>query len=462
MEKNNTIHPYIPNSAPEVKKAMLDYIGVSDSETLFSGIPAELRSKTPLNIPPAIQSEASLKRHVQSLLNKNTSCDEALSFLGGGCYQHQVPAICDEINGRSEFLTAYAGEPYDDHGRFQAMFEYCSMMAELLELDVVSVPCYDGFQASATAISMAARLTNKPHVLVSANINPDKLSMMRTYCQSNLTISVVNFDKVGQLDLAQLTQQLSDKEVAAVYFEVPSFLGQVEDAQAVVDCIHQSGALAVVAVNPISLGVITPPGQYGADIVCGDIQSLGIHMQGGGGHGGFIASANKPEIVAQYPSRLFGIIPTRVDGEYGFGDVAYDRTSFAHREEGNEFVGTAAALWGITAGSYLASMGPVGMQEVGLSIMQKTQYAKQQMSKIKDIKINMEQANFQEFVVDFNATGKQVKLINDKLLQKNIFAGHDLSQEFPQLGQAALYCFSEIHTKEDIDNLVAALQEEIA
>lgn len=461
MNKTDKTHPYIPNSVPEIKQAMLDYIGVTDSEELFSGIPEHLRSQAPLDIPKGIPSEFSLKRHVQSLLNKNLSCDEAVSFLGGGCYQHQIPAICDEINGRSEFLTAYAGEPYDDHGRFQVMFEYCSMMAELLELDVVSVPCYDGFQASATALSMAARLTKKKQVLVSANIDPAKLSMMQTYCQSNLTIRLLDYDEKGMLDQVKLQQALKDQSVAAVYFEVPSFLGQIEDAPALVDSIHQAGALAIVAVNPMSLGVLTPPGQYGADIVCGDIQPLGIHMQGGGGQGGFIASANNPDLIAQYPSRLFGLIPTKVDGEYGFGDVAYDRTSFAHREEGNEFVGTAAALWGITAGSYLASMGPQGMQEIGLAIMQNTLYAKQQLSSIKTLRIPLNQPHFQEFIIDFNQTGKKVAEINKALLEKNIFAGHDLSQDFPELGESALYCFSEIHSKTDIDTLVSVLKEEV-
>ncbi len=226
-----------------------------------------------------------------------------------------------------------------------------------------------------------------------------------------------------------------------------------------VDYIHKKQTLAIVSVDPLSLGVITPPGQYGADIVCGDIQSLGIHMQGGGGHGGFIASADKAEIIAQYPSRLFGIAPTKVAGEYGFGDVAYDRTSFAHREQGNEFVGTAAALWGITAGSYLALMGPEGMREIGLAIMQKTLYAQQQLNRIQGVRVDTTTAHFQEFVVDFNATGKTVAEINAALFKKNIFAGHDLSEDFPQMGQSALYCISEIHNQAEIDSLVSALKE---
>jgi glycine dehydrogenase subunit 1 len=162
----------------------------------------------------------------------------------------------------------------------------------------------------------------------------------------------------------------------------------------------------------------------------------------------------------QYPSRLFGITKTAVEGEWGFGDVAYERTSFAHREEGNEFIGTAAALWGITAGVYLALMGPKGMQDLGQLIMQKSQFTMQQLSEIAGIKAPLfHTTHFKEFVVDFNATHKSVREINRALLQKGIFSGKDLSAEFPDLGHSALYCVTEIHSKEDIDHLVESLCE---
>ncbi|MBL4828934.1 MAG: aminomethyl-transferring glycine dehydrogenase subunit GcvPA [Aliivibrio sp.] len=459
MEKQRA-HPYIPNSDPSIKEQLLKAIGVSDVEELLVGIPKSLRMDRRLNLPESYESEFELKRHVQQILNKNSSCDENLSFLGGGCYQHHVPAICDEINGRSEFLTAYAGEPYDDHGRFQTLFEYCSMMTEMLDMEVVNVPCYDGYQASATSVCMAGRYTNRSKVLVSENINPDKFSMMQTYCRANVElIKVPMLNESGLLDQSVLKSMLSD-EIAAVYFEVPSFLGQIEDGQILSDLAHAAGALVVVSVNPSSLGSIAPPAKYGADIVCGDIQPLGIHMQYGGGQGGFIASHDNPDMIAQYPSRLFGIIPTIVDGEYGFGDVAYDRTSFGKREEGNEFVGTAAALWGITAGVYMALMGPHGMQELAEGILQKTKYAMNAISKITALSIPFSsQYHYNEFVVNFDKTGKTVKQINEHLRSKGIFAGHDLSESFPQLGQSALYCFSEIHSQKNIDDLIAALKE---
>jgi glycine dehydrogenase subunit 1 len=222
---------------------------------------------------------------------------------------------------------------------------------------------------------------------------------------------------------------------------------------------HENGALCVVYADPISLGIISPPGDYDADIVCGDIQPLGIHMGYGGGHGGYIASQDDPVIVQEYPSRLFGVSSTVVEGEYGFGDVAYERTSFALREEGKEWVGTAAALWGITAGVYLALMGPHGIHEIGHSILKRTTYAIQKVKQLPGVRIRINGVHFREFILDFNQTGQTVKAIHQKLLEKGIFGGKDLSEEFPEMGQCALYAITEIHTQADIDRLMSSLQE---
>jgi glycine dehydrogenase subunit 1 len=395
------------------------------------------------------------------MLARNTPAGQALSFLGAGCYQHHVPAICDEVNQRGEFLTAYAGEPYDDHGRFQALFEYCSMMGELLNMDVVNVPTYDGFQAVATSLRMASRITGRRQALLCGTIGPDKLSKIRDYVKPAMETELLSYDKgTGQVDLEALQAAISS-QTAAVYFENPSYLGLVEtEADQIAQIAHKHGALCVVAVDPISLGVLAPPADYGADIVCGDIQSLGIHMQYGGGHGGFIATHDKEDYVMEYPSRLFGIAPTRVPGEYGFGDVAYERTSFAVREEGKEWVGTAAALWGITAGVYLALLGPQGMVELGKGIMTRTRYAMAKLSKIEAIEAPAFHApHFQEFVVNLNGTDKTVAEVNRALLAHGIFGGKDLSAEFQELGQTALYCVSEVHTQADIDRLADALRE---
>ena len=455
------VHPYIPNSVPEVQKEMLRDIGVKGIEELHATIPERLRFKGKMNFPEPLLSEFELKKHVEAVLSRNVSCREYLSFLGGGCWQHHVPAVCDEINQRSEFLTAYAGEPFEDHGRFQALFEYESLMGELLDMDVVNVPTYDGAQAAATSIRMASRITGRDHVLVSDTLSPDKLLVIRNYCRSDLKIELVRHCiRTGRVDLMDLKRKISGR-TAGVYFENPSYLGFVDDqGEKISDLIHQAGGISIVGVDPISLGVIAPPSQYGADIVCGDIQPLGIHMHFGGGHGGFIATRDEERFVREYPSRLFGIEETTVEGEYGFGDVLYERTSFANRDKSKEFVGTAAALWGITAGVYLSLMGPKGMQEIGKTIMQKSQYAAGRLCEIRGLSLVFPEAVFfKEFVVDFNKTGKSVKSINAALLREKIFGGVDLSRQFPEMGQAALFCITEIHTKEDMDRLAESLKK---
>jgi glycine dehydrogenase subunit 1 len=460
-KKQQIVYPYIPNSEPLIKQQMLDEIGVASVEVLYEDIPEALRMKRKMDLPEPFLSEYDLIRHVEEILSQNVTCKDRLNFRGAGCYQHFVPAVCDEINGRSEFLTAYAGEPYDDHGRFQALFEYSSMMGELVEMDVVNVPTYDGFQAAATSIRMACRLTSRSEALVCGAISPDKLSMITNYCFPDISIKQIEIDRVtGNVNFSALEKAISNK-AAVVYFENPSYLGMIPVRGAeITEIAHKHGAECVVGVDPISLGVIAPPAVYGADIVCGDIQSLGMHIQFGGGQAGFIATRDEEKYLMEYPSRLFGITPTCVNGEYGFGDVAYERTSFAIREQGKEWVGTASALWGITAGVYLALMGPQGLAEIGEVIMQKSHYAAMQLAAIKCVQSPMfDGPYFREFVVNFDGTGKAVAEINTALLAQGIFGGKDLNREYPELGNSALFCVTELHRQADIDRMVAAVRE---
>ncbi len=472
VDQDSRVHPYIPNSVPAVRKEMLQAVGAETVTEFYADVPPALRQREPLSLPEPFLAERALKRHVEGLLARNVAAGvggpgEYLSFLGAGCYRHHVPAVCDEVNGRGEFLTAYAGEPYDDHGRFQALFEYASMMGELLNMDVVNVPTYDGFQASATALRMASRLSRpsapdrRTEALVHGAISPAKLSKILDYCQPVMDVRLLDYHPdTGQMDLDRLHAEISSR-TAAVYFENPTYLGFLEtQGTEIAEITHSHGAQCVVTANPISLGVLAPPADYGADIVCGDIQPLGIHMQYGGGHGGFIGTRDGVEYVMEYPSRLFGIAPTRVPGEVGFGDVAYERTSFARREHGKEWVGTAAALWGITAGVYLALMGPHGMVEIGEGLMARAHYATLRLDRLAGVRAPcFEAPHFHEFVVDFNDTGRSVAEINAALLQREILGGKDLSREFPALGQSALYNVTEIHTQADVDRLVAALEE---
>ena len=455
------VHPYIPNSVPEVKAQMLREIGVKSVGELYADIPERLRFRGRMNLPDPLTSESSLKRHVEAVLSKNRSAADCLCFLGGGCWPHYVPAVCDEISRRSEFLTAYAGEPYEDHGRFQALFEYESLMAELLDMDVVNVPTFDWCQAASTSVRMAGRITNRHEVLVADTAGPDRLLTMKNYCRGVMTVTMVGHDpETGRMDLDDLAAKFTDR-TAAIYFENPSYLGFLEtEGRRIADLAHGRGGLSVVGADPSSLGVLEPPSRYGADIVCGDIQPLGMHMNYGGGQAGFIATRDEEKFVMEYPSRLFGIARTSVPGEYGFGDVAYDRTSFGVREKGKEFVGTAAALWGITAGVYLALMGPRGMADLGQVILQRSQYAMKRIAALPGVKApRFKGPHFKEFVVDFSGSGKTVAAVNQALLELGIFGGRDLSTDFPGLAGCALYCVTEIHAAGDIDRLVLSLEE---
>jgi glycine dehydrogenase subunit 1 len=307
---------------------------------------------------------------------------------------------------------------------------------------------------------MAGRITGRNIILVSDTVSPDRFSAIANYTHPLMKIEMVKHDpQTGLIDINDLKSKITDS-VAGFYFECPSYLGVIEEnAQEFSDIAHKHGALCIAGVDPISLGVLKPPGQYEADIACGDIQSLGVHMYFGGALAGFIASRDEEKFVMQYPSRLFGITKTAVEGEWGFDDIAYERTSFAVREKGVEFVGTAAALWGITAGVYLSLMGPKGMVELGKHILQKSQYTAKRLSEIDGVQIRFTSSFFKEFVVDFSGTGLSVEKINKALLEKNIFGGKDLTAEFSDLGNCALYCITELITKEDIDTLINSLTE---
>lgn len=457
-------YPYIPNSVPEVKAEMLKQIGISSVEDIFAEIPDHLRFKGELDTPGPIPSEYALRRHVEGILAKNKDCKQYIGFLGGGIYNHFVPSVVTTIMERDEFLTSYVGEAYADHGKWQAQFEYASCIAELLEMDAVNTPTYDWGMAAATSIRMAARITGRSAALVAAAVSPDRLSCMKNYAFSALpTFTTVEMDpRTGLVDLDDLKSKMTD-EIAVFYFENPSFLGVVEHQGAQIgEIVHGKGGLVAAGVDPMSLGVLEAPARYGVDIACGDVQGLGIPMSCGGGQGGFVATQDEPRFFQEFPALMFGVTPTIVDGEYGFGEVFFERTSYASREKAKDFLGTMAQLYGIGAGVYLSLMGPQGMREVGEGIMQRSTYLARQLDGLDGVKAPVFSAPFfKELVVSFDGTGKTVADINKALLERRIFGGKDLSTWFPSLGQSALYCVTEVHTKGDLDALVGALKEVI-
>ena len=467
MEKG-FVHPYIPNAVPEIKAEMLKEIGVPDVETLYQEIPDELRFKRKLNLPQPFTSEYELKRHVMGILSKNKTCENYLNFLGAGCWQHYIPAVCDEITGRSEFLTAYGGTVYSTFGKMQAQFEFQSLMGELVGMDVVSMPSYSWGAVAGNAVRMASRMTGRREVLMPKTVGPERLATIRTFCKSvleekGIEIKLLAYNaETGLIDLKDLRNKISSN-TAAVYFENPSYLGFIESqGEAISEIAHAEGAECIVGVDPISLGVVAPPSDYGADIVVGTAQPLGIHMSCGGGMIGFIASRDEERYVAEYPSFLISITDTIKDGEYGFGFTRFERTSYIGRDKAKDFLGTVTGLWTITASVYMSLMGPEGFKEIGQTIIQKSHYAIESLSKLHGVKVLFPSNAFKEFVVNFNGIGKSVNTINKALLNYKIFGGKGLSEDFPELGNSALYCVTEVHTKEDIDRLTKALKEVIA
>jgi glycine dehydrogenase subunit 1 len=464
MSEPDAVNPYAPNAAAGVKQQMMKEIGIDDVMELYEEIPDRLRFKGRMNLPEPIRDEYSIRRHVEQLLNRNRNCTDHLSFLGAGCAQHFVPAVCDEINGRGEFLTAYSGFFWADHGKWQAWFEYSSMLGELLDMEFLGLPQYDGSQAAATSLRMASGLNGRKQVLMPRSMNPEVLAVSKNYSSAVseplIDVELVAFDpNTGLLDLGDLRSKISS-ETAAVFIENPTYLGLIEVQAPEIGAIaRENGAELIVYTDPISLGVLAPPAQYGATIACGDFHSLGLHMQCGGGQAGFIATHGSMEYASRFKDIIPTVVPTVKEGEYGFGVVLPTQISYFAREQANEYTGTNAGLWAITAAVYLALMGPTGMQEVGQTIMQKAQYAARRIAGIEGVELGFSTPFFKEFPVRFDGTGKSVREINRALLDHGIFGGLDLSETFEGLGQSALYCVTEIMMQEDIDTLVQALRE---
>jgi glycine dehydrogenase subunit 1 len=456
-----TAHPYMASSPPELLQELLDAVGVADAEELFAQIPAEHRTTRELQLPRALRSVAELGRHLRTTLARNATCEEHLSFLGGGVWQHHVPAVCDEIAQRTEFLTPVWGTPASDVGRNQAWFEFASQLGELLELDFVGLPVYSWGCAAGHAIRMAARLTGRREVLVPALLDAERRAVLATYCEppemaSHLTLVEVEADPAtGRLALDHLASLLSER-TAAVYFETPGSLGVIEtDCAGIAELAREHGAETIVGVDPLSLGVLAPPGAYGADIAVGSTQPLGVHMHCGGGVGGFIATRDEERYAREYPTLNVSLVPTRVEGEHGFAMTLFEQSSYGSREHGKDWTGNSVYLWAVVNAAYMALMGPQGFVELGETILQRSHYAAKRIGEVPGVSVRWP-GFFKELVVDFNDTGRTVAEVNAALLERGIFGG---AQAHPSLGQCALYCVTEVHTQDDIDRLAAALAE---
>ncbi|MCX6430450.1 MAG: aminomethyl-transferring glycine dehydrogenase subunit GcvPA [Actinobacteria bacterium] len=469
MKKNTepSPHPYMANSNNGNFDQMMKVADVSDIEELFEQIPIAHRTKRDFDLGPVLSAESSLYRHMTGILRKSENCEDNLNFLGAGCWQHYVPAICDEMVMRAEFLTPVWGTPSSDHGRSQAWFEFASQLGELVGMEFVGLPVYSFGTAGGHAIRMAARITKRSKVLLPRSLDPERLAVMKTYCSlpeltGYIEIVLVDMDSAtGRIDLNDLKAKLSD-EVAAVYFDNPSYLGVVEsEALEISRLAHEYGAEVIVGVDPISLGILVPPSEYGADIVVGTTQPLGVHMNCGGGVGGFIATRDEEKYAVEYPTLQVSLTNTSVEGEMAFGLTLFEQSSYGSREQGKDWTGNSVYLWAIANAVYMSLMGPQGFRDIGNSIIERSHYAATRINSIPGLKVLWPEGFFKEFVVNFDDVAIGLDLLHSRLRDVGIFAGKDLQSDFPELGKSVLYCVTEIHTKEDIDQLVAALGEAI-
>jgi glycine dehydrogenase subunit 1 len=337
------------------------------------------------------------------------------------------------------------------------------MIGELVDMDVVSFPWYDWATVAGDAVRMALMVTDRHELLVPRTISPERLSVLRTYCDGQADIRLVECSaETGQLSVEDLRRKISQK-TAAVYIENPTYLGFIETGGEEISKIaHGNESLFIVGVEPLSLGILIPPGEYGADIVCGEGQPLGMHMYYGGALLGFLSCRDDERLVSAVPHRLVTITKTEREGESGFAYVLPKRTMFAARDKAKSFTGTGTALWAITAAVYMSLLGPQGMRELAETIMEKSHYAMKRLSEIRGLKVPIFNApHFEEFTVNFDEVRKSAQEINGALLKSGIIGGKDVAQEFPELGQTSLFCVTEIHTKADIDKLATALQEAV-
>lgn len=437
-------------------------IGIQKIDELYADVPQKFKLKRRLNLPSPT-SEYEVKRHVEKLLSQNKTSRDMPMFLGAGCWPHYVPAAVEEIIQRSEFLTSYTPyQPEISQGMLQALFEYQSLICEITSMEVANCSIYDWASALGEAVRMAARLTKRTIALIPRIIHPEREAVLQTYAEpAGLKIERVNYNaETGQLDVEDLKAKISEK-TAAVYVENPSYLGFVEThVEDIAQVTHDKGALFIVGVDPTSLGVLKPPGEYGADLVVGEGQPLGNHMNYGGPLLGIFACRDDLRLIRQMPGRIIGMTTTHDGNERGFCMALQTREQHIRREKATSNICSNEALCAVASAVYLALLGPNGLKELSEAIMCKAYYAMRQLSKIIGIKVPVFKAShFKEFTVNFDETGKTVREVHKQLLGRHVHGGKDVSKEFPELGQTALYCVTEVHSKADIDKLVFALED---
>ncbi|ARI77079.1 aminomethyl-transferring glycine dehydrogenase subunit GcvPA [Halobacillus mangrovi] len=440
---------YLPMTDRD-KKDMLQRIGVQSSEELFSDIPESIRFKGDLDIKEP-RNEFQLTKELTELAGQNVNLNTHTSFLGAGVYDHYIPSIVDHVISRSEFYTAYTPyQPEISQGELQAIFEFQTMICELTGMDVANSSMYDGGTALAEAVNLSAGQTKKKKVLVSKAIHPESLAVIHSYVKGP-GVEVVEIDyKDGLTDLDQLEKEL-DENTASVVLQYPNFFGLIEPLDQVRELVDsQKKALLITSSNPLSLGYLTPPGEFGADIVVGDAQVFGIPAQFGGPHCGYFATAKK--LMRKVPGRLVGQTVDE-DGRRGFVLTLQAREQHIRRDKATSNICSNQALNALASSVAMSSLGKQGLKKMAWMNIQKAAYMKKQLTE-NGLEVAFDGPFFNELVV---RVGKDVSKINRHLLQKGFIGGFDLSQTHEELKGHMLIAVTEIRTKEEIDQFAKEL-----
>jgi len=445
---------YVPNT-PDDLRVMLGAIGLDSLEQLFAMIPSELRLGRPLDVPPAL-SELELTARVGAALEQNEGADRKVCFLGGGAYDHFIPAVVDNLAGRGEFYTAYT--PYQaeaSQGTLQATFEYQTMIAQLTGLDVSNASLYDGGSATAEAMLMALALTRRfGQVVVAETVHPEYRQILGTFLEHlEPKLVTVAADK-GRVAAEQFAAHLTD-QTAAVIVQYPSFFGQLEDVRGIVQAAHARGALAIVIVDPLTLGVLNRPADYGADIVVAEGQSLGIPLSYGGPYLGIMAC--REEYVRKMPGRIVGETTDR-NGNRCWVLTLQTREQHIRREKATSNICTNQGLLALRASIYLAVMGPSGLRRAAELSTRKAHYAADRLAAVPGVSLAFPGQYFKEFVVRVK---KPVKAVLAEVGRLGYHGGIDLGRWYPGLDGCILIAVTEKRTKQEIDGLAKAYEQAI-
>jgi glycine dehydrogenase subunit 1 len=443
---------YLPNTDKD-REAMLRAIGVDSIEALFEVVPEQVRFPE-FRLPEGM-SELEVGRLLTELAARNTNVTTHPCFVGAGAYHHFVPAVVDTILRRGEFLTAYT--PYQaevSQGTLTAIYEFQSLIALLAEMDVVNASMYDGASALAEAVLMAARVTRRDKILLSMAIHPEYRQVVRAYLQAlDIPIELIAYDRTTGLTDPESARELLDSDTACVVVAYPNFFGGIENLGDFAQMAHDVGALFVTVINSIALGLLKPPGAYGADIVVGEGQPLGVPLQFGGPYLGLFAT--RKEHLRQMPGRLIGQTTDR-HGRRAYVMTLQAREQHIRREKATSNICTNEALVALAATVYLAAMGSTGLRRVAEHCYHKAHYTAEQIAGLEGYELVFSGPFFHEFVVRTPIPPAEV---NRHLLERGIIGGYDLGRSYPELSDAMLFCVTEMNSRAQIDDLVKALSE---